>query len=473
MSTARIQPGLERIAQLVKGVTYPWNSIHVAGTNGKGSICHYASSLLTQRHIRCGKFTSPHLVDRWDCISVNNKTVQEAHFREVEKHYIQLDQTRKINASPFEILTATAFHIFNDEKVQIGVIEVGMGGKLDATNILDNQVISVISKIARDHEKFLGGSLGEITMHKAGILRPQVPFVVNPVNEWHVQDVVDEYAKEIGAGPRLRVDDPEINSMLYPWEEWHRFASQLRPFQKDNVVLAVIAVRQALESINESTNITKLRRLLPTIPPNPGRIQKVRVPPVFGTPNKSEKPERHILVDGAHNRDAAYALNGYVDKFERRKLIRGEMPPKDGWPVTWVLAMGQDRVPRKFLEIILQPGDSVVTTKFGPVDGMPWVTPKDPQDLLQSACAIRPNITGVCVPSVGALRAVTTAKYLTQERHPIVLTGSLYLVGQFFRELRSRQDERWWTDESKELDRALFREIHEEERARAYRAFGS
>ena len=149
-------------------------------------------------------------IGRWDCISIGNKPVEEALFRKIEKHYIDLNIKKGIKASNFEILTATAFHIFNEEQVQVGVVEVGMGGKLDATNILNNQVISVISKIARDHESFLGSTLQEIAHHKAGILRPHVPYLINPKNEKNVVSVINEYADEIAAGPRLEYDPPHL-----------------------------------------------------------------------------------------------------------------------------------------------------------------------------------------------------------------------------------------------------------------------
>jgi folylpolyglutamate synthase/dihydrofolate synthase len=109
--------------------------------------------------------------------------VSEREFLKVEDHYKRLNERNQINASEFELLTATAFTLFNENKVDVGIIEVGMGGKLDATNILNNQVVSVISKVARDHENFLGNTLEEIASHKAGILRPNVPFIVTRLSK--------------------------------------------------------------------------------------------------------------------------------------------------------------------------------------------------------------------------------------------------------------------------------------------------
>ena len=393
---------------------------------------------------------------RWDCISINEKPVDEATFRKVENHVIQLNESCQIKASPFEVLTATAFHIFNQEKVQVGVVEVGMGGKLDSTNILNNQVVSVISKIARDHEGFLGNTLEEIAGHKAGILKPNVPFLVNPTNEQGVQHVIDRYARQIEAGPRLGGDGEftKLHSCL----DWQK----LQSFQRDNATLAVLAVIETLKSLQVQSNITELARSLVTgTKANPGRLQYLTIPPVFGD---AKGPGREILVDGAHNPDAAEALNAFVCHNERSKHIRPQSPA--GSPVTWVLAMTDGKDARQYLQTLLRPGDNVVTTTFGPVDGMPWVKPMDAQELLEVARSVQPQITGTPVPGAGALRALCAAKHLASNETPIVLTGSLYLVGHLHRELRSRNTVEWWTAESAESDRVSFLEMQREEERR-------
>lgn len=133
-----IELGLSRIARLAAQTPQPWKAIHVAGTNGKGSICAYLSAMLHASGVRCGRFTSPHLIDRWDCITIDEQTVQESSFIEAEERVKQRSQLLRMasKATEFELLTATAFEIFYREKIEMGVIEVGLGGRLDATNIL-------------------------------------------------------------------------------------------------------------------------------------------------------------------------------------------------------------------------------------------------------------------------------------------------------------------------------------------------
>ena len=381
---------------------------------------------------------------------------------------MELNQRENIQASPFEILTAIAFHLFNENEVDVGVVEVGMGGKLDATNILNNQTISVISKIARDHESFLGGSLEEIAQHKAGILRPNVPYIVNPVNEWNVQDVIDRYAKEIGAGPRLTADTLELREKLYSRQVWHDFAGRFQAFQRDNVVLAIVAVHETVKSLGLELSYTRAGEMLRSTAKaqNPGRLQYLKVEPVFGQSSK-EGWGRHILVDGAHNPDAAKELDSFVFFRERRRILNnGRRPPQSGWPITWVIAMTEGRDARQYLEQILRPWDNIITTSFGPVEGMPWVKPMDPKKLLDIAKSIWPNITGLHMPIEGALRALSAAKYLSEEKHRIVLTGSLYLVGDLHRELRPRAHALWQTDTAQKNDRERIRAMHKEERHR-------
>lgn len=393
----------------------------------------------------------------------------------VERHYRQMNEKLNIGASPFEILTAIAFTCFHDAHVKVGVVEVGMGGRLDSTNVLNNQAISVISKIARDHEGFLGNTLSEIAGHKAGILRPDVPYIVNSTNEANVQAVIDDYAQSIGAGPRLLSTSKDLQQRLYDSSKWNRATTKLLPFQKENLKLAVVAVMETLESMDKSPNPKELAKtlLLNASHRHAGRQESLAVNPVF---KEATKRENQILVDGAHNPDAARTL----DDFVRQNLRSGQSPraerPDGGWPVTWVLAMTEGKDARDYLATILKPGDKVVTTTFGPVDGMPWVKPMDPEKLLEVARSVEPTITGVHVPVIGALRAVCTAKYMSDRTAPwapIVLTGSLYLVGDLHREMRTRKYKTWWTNESAKADREAFLKIHGEERERVSAVLGT
>ncbi|KAH7115140.1 Mur ligase [Dendryphion nanum] len=428
-----IQPGLERISLLLKDSKFPWKSIHVAGTNGKGSICAHASRLLASRSVRVGTFTSPHLVHRWDCIQINGAPVHPTFFKRIEGQINSINRQNDIKASEFELLTATAFHIFNEAKIDVGVVEVGMGGRFDATNVLNNQVVSVISKIARDHEAFLGSTIEEITRHKAGILRPNIPYLVNPSNEWNVHQVIQDVAEEIGAGPIIHSDTPELD-MVWNSAIWIKYTRNLLPFQLDNLVLAYLAAVEAFKSLGYGDETWRVQKLVPALTshssPLPGRLQKITVPLIFG-------PSKKILIDGAHNNDSAKSLRQWVDKFTRRDEAEGAnnvQPPADGWPVTWVVAMSDTKDIESLLVPLLRDGDTIVTTSFGPVDGMPWVRSMDPEKIRTAAKRLHSNMAAFAMPKPGVHRALIAAKLLSPKNNPIILAGSLYLVGEFLRE---------------------------------------
>jgi folylpolyglutamate synthase/dihydrofolate synthase len=308
-----------------------------------------------------------------------------------------------------------------------------MGGTLDATNILENQVVSVISKIAYDHQKFLGNSLQEIARHKAGILRPKVPFIVNPVNEWNVHNVVDRVAEEIGAGPRLYGEQEHLRKHIFGQAEWKKATGAMLPTQCDNAALAVLAVKEALGIKDE--NARKMQKLIKCLRTKQiaGRYQTVKSQAIFGGFGPS------ILLDGAHNEDAAQTLSKYVSRHRRWAKIKSRegsfmQPPRRGWPITWVIAMTEGRNIHDFLVHLLTADDRIVTTTFGPVDGMPWVKPVDPNEILRAAKSIFPTISGISMREPETHQALLAAKYLGAKDSHIVLTGSLYLVGQYMRE---------------------------------------
>lgn len=238
-----INLGLKRTTRLLQQIAEnlfhqphfdpPWKAVHIAGTNGKGSVASYLSALLRRTivskdssEIRIGRFTSPHFIDRWDCITINDEAVSRDVFETAEKQVIAIarkvaqdlehetlqspvsgeglsqDQIRK-DAMPteFELLTATAFTIFSQpspKPCDIAIIECGLGGRLDATNALPDLAIgvSVITRIGLDHVGILGGSLESIVREKCGIFRAGVGVVVDGENEKKVLNIVSQQKQQ-------------------------------------------------------------------------------------------------------------------------------------------------------------------------------------------------------------------------------------------------------------------------------------
>ncbi|KAH8821131.1 Mur ligase [Xylogone sp. PMI_703] len=405
-----IELGLQRISRLISHTPQSWKAIHVAGTNGKGSICAYLSSMLQATGIRCGRFTSPHLIDRWDCVNINGVPVRQSVFLEAEKLVQQRDKTESLKASEFELLTATAFECFAREKIEMGVIEVGLGGRLDATNVLENKVVTVISKIGLDHQSFLGNTIEEITWQKAGIMRPGVPCVVDRTNPSSVQKVIKDYAAEIGTEVILSSTDSALFDELSE--------TSFEPHQWENLACAYTAYQLAYTKSQSS-----LERLLPAVKGMtfPGRLQTIDISRMTGR-------KEPVILDGAHNGQSAEVLGAYVDKHLRPKASK----------VVWVLAASKGKELHEILKPLLRPEDCVAGVQFGPVDGMPWVEPMAPQDILATATKVGIDVSqqfnsGSDIP--GALRwAVETAK-----GGPLVIAGSLYQVSDVLRLCRNAE----------------------------------
>ena len=181
IGAAAYKPGLENSIRLMEQLHNPQNEyriIHVAGTNGKGSVSHFLSAILQSAGYKTGLYTSPHLVDFGERIRVNGKKIQPEYVADfVEKNEKMLD---KIQPSFFEATMAMAFRYFADCAVDVAVIEVGLGGRLDSTNIV-SPALSVITNISFDHTEFLGNTLAQIAAEKAGIIKPETPVVIGEV----------------------------------------------------------------------------------------------------------------------------------------------------------------------------------------------------------------------------------------------------------------------------------------------------
>lgn len=206
----RIVPGLERISALAERLGNPQNkfkSIHVAGSDGKGSVCAMVYSVLRASGIRTGSFSSPFIEDRTESISVDGRNISSEDLESVLEEVREAD--RGIGSTFFEILTAAAFLWFSRCGVEYAVIETGMGGREDSTNIVTPDV-SVITNISLEHTAFLGDTIDEIASHKAGIIKPGRPAVV-PQDSPAIA-ILRERAESVGA-PLTEAGKADIISM--------------------------------------------------------------------------------------------------------------------------------------------------------------------------------------------------------------------------------------------------------------------
>lgn len=227
------KPGLATIKSLLSALGNPereWRSVHIAGTNGKGSCSHLIASVLQSAGYKTGLFTSPHLVDFRERIRVNGQMISEeqvVEFVEKSKHLIEL-----YSPSFFEITTAMAFAYFAQQKIDVAVVETGLGGRLDSTNVVMPD-LSVITNIGFDHTEYLGGTLAQIASEKAGIIKPCTPVVIGETDV-ETAPVFISKAKETGS------------PILFADKEQHELIDcELKGiYQQENIRTVLCAIEQ-------------------------------------------------------------------------------------------------------------------------------------------------------------------------------------------------------------------------------------
>jgi dihydrofolate synthase/folylpolyglutamate synthase len=318
---------LENISVLVERLGRPdraYPSVHIAGTNGKGSTAAFLESILRRAGFRTGLYTSPHLEKINERIRVSGKEISDADFAEVLTRIQSITEellaAGKLRAHPtyFECVTAMAFEYFARRRVEFGVFEVGLGGRLDATNIL-TPVVSVVTRIDFDHENFLGHSLREIAGEKAGILKASVPVVIGGQLP-EAREVLVARAAEFGSpltetAGAFRIDREfmgETGCMRATVTEvatgWSIEIVPRLPgrFQLQNALNAVAAARLLQARGFCIPDDAMARGIAETI--WPGRIEKLQAHP-------------EVYVDGAHNPSAARELATFLqENFAGRRI---------------------------------------------------------------------------------------------------------------------------------------------------------
>jgi dihydrofolate synthase/folylpolyglutamate synthase len=304
IKTAKL--GLDRIRAVLQAIGRPQDRlrfVHVAGTNGKGSTCAMIESALRASGLRTGLFTSPHLAEPTERIRIDGAPISADRFAQAFNRLLGLHTTY------FETVTAMALLVFAEECVDMVVLEVGLGGRLDATNVVAPD-LSVVTPVDFDHEAFLGKSLESIAGEKAGILKPGVPAVFARQRP-EAALVLDQRAAELSIPVSRTADwlvsdldmDARGSRFRLTGERHLRLACPLAgEHQVENAVTAAVAL--ACLGIADSAIQTGIARAR-----WPGRLERV-----------SERPE--IILDGAHNPAGARALAAYIDRFYGHRTVR-------------------------------------------------------------------------------------------------------------------------------------------------------
>jgi len=323
-----IKLGLSNTIQLMHMLGQPqksFRSVHLAGTNGKGSTATAIASILSSSGFRVGLFTSPHLVSFTERISINGTRITETEVIETAEAVRSAIRPTDLNPTFFEFVTAMAFYYFRQRSVDWAVVETGMGGRLDATNIIEPEA-SVITNISMDHREFLGQTLSDIAFEKAGIIKPHIPVVTASLDP-EVIGVLSDIAESRNSGFHLLNRDfsgtlisMDTQGIIFDYSGDAQYRRLIMPVSgKHQLYNACAAIRTAeLLMKNHALTDESIRAGL-----NRVRIEG-RLERVLDTPP--------VIIDSAHNPGAAASLaDSMKDLFPGKKiiLVAGIMDDKD------------------------------------------------------------------------------------------------------------------------------------------------
>ena len=399
-----IKLGLVTMTALMVRLGMPqtrYRTLHIAGTNGKGSTAAMAAAVLQAAGYRVGLYTSPHLVEFRERIRVNGEMIAESRVAQLTE---QLQALCQPDLSPtfFEYTTAMAFQHFADSGVDVAVLEVGLGGRFDATNVV-MPVACAVTTISLDHQEYLGTTCSSIAFEKAGILKPGVPVVLGRI-EGDAWRTIEQAARERQA-PVFRLNE----DFRTEGEEPQQFSYRGLGMQYDGLTCA-------LEGRHQLDNAACALALLGAVAPKGIAVTAEAVRAGLRAVNwagRLEVVDRRptILLDGAHNPAAATSLADYLTRSDRSHPSR---------PVVLVLGMMRDKDHRGFVEPLRDLVDEVVLTQA---------------DLPRAATAqeLRASLEGLLphphlVPSISD--AMALARQLATPDGLVCVTGSLMLVGE-------------------------------------------
>jgi dihydrofolate synthase/folylpolyglutamate synthase len=410
-----IKPSLDRIRVLCSKLEDPqlrYPSIHVTGTNGKTSTARMIASIMEVGGRRVGRYTSPHLQSVTERICINGKPVSEREFAaSLERIAPYVEETDRETGDPltyFEVNTAQAFLLFAERKVDLAVVEVGLGGRWDATNLVDSKV-QVITGVALDHVEELGGTVRDIAGEKAGIIKGG-GIVVSGVGDAEALEVVEEVTREKGCelkqlGREFQIlyqvaygiesgrlgQVVGVRGLLREYPELH--VPLLGDFQAANAACAVAACEAYAGSPRELSS-TEVEAGLKRVR-NPGRLEVVSFHPL-------------VVLDGAHNPEGASRLARVIlNDLDYEKLIL-------------VVGILKDKDMRGILEALVPLADTVVLTR----SSYERAAPTAALERLVEVMGVR------CVKVERVAEAVKFARTLASVSDMVCVTGSLYTVGE-------------------------------------------
>ena len=433
--TLAIKLGLTHTEVLLDALGNPhkhFPSVQIAGTNGKGSTAVMLDSICRAAGIRTGLFTSPHLISITERVSINGQQISRDDFAyltsRVKATAEELVTQRDLETLPtfFEHVTAIALLAFAEAKVELAILETGLGGRLDSTTAAGAEIVA-ITPIAMDHEEYLGDTLARIAAEKAAIIRPEVTAVV-AWQQPEALEVILEQCQRCRIEPRLIPDISTIFSKSSPHQPGAPNSQILPRATEDGRICVALRtsqrrfeeVRLGLRGRHQMTNATVAVSLAEALRERGFEISAAAVKCGIETathPGRLEFWEGppSILFDGAHNPAAARVLREYLDEFVTK-------------PITMVFSAMQDKALSKLASTLFNAADTLILTELDNPRGASLESLKH---------AVPRNIDGAKVQSARSVdEAMLLAERVASPTGLICVTGSLYLVGAVQKVLR-------------------------------------
>ena len=400
---------LDRVRQVLSALGNPETSspiVHVAGTKGKGSVCAMAASMLQQAGYRVGLFSKPHLVRLNERLSVNGAEITDDEFVTLMNRLYPYLEAQRQAGNPltfFDLITILALAYFAQEAVDAVVLEVGLGGRLDSTNVVTPSV-SVITTIGYDHTAQLGDTLGQIAREKAGIIKMGVP-VVSGVNDPEPATVIRGVAEEQGAqlyeldeDVRIAPSDVSDRFSVQTWRSTYSGLSLplVGTHQRRNAAVAIGAVEALQERTSLSVSTDAVAKGLAHVKLR-GRIERLSEAPL-------------VILDVAHNPDSLRTL----------RLTLRETYPDHSWTVLFGTPRDKD-VEGNLREILQLATHVVLTTTDNPRGTLP-------DELQQRATAIAPSVSIEVIPDLTS--ALQRALTLASRHRGVCVTGWFHMAGE-------------------------------------------
>jgi dihydrofolate synthase/folylpolyglutamate synthase len=395
LPNTEVKPGLERIQALLERVGNPHErlqAVHIGGTNGKGSVAVMIASVLQRAWYRVGLYTSPHLISYCERIQINGAPIAEDEFAHIADELMPIADAMADKPTQFEFMTALAFLYFLRQKIDIAVIEVGLGGRFDATNVI-TPMVSVLTNVELDHTDLLGETLEQIAWEKAGIAKRGVPLVTGE-RKPNALEVIARECAAVGAPlipARQRARRTDFTWEYQEFEVWGEGKVRMKllgGYQRENLNVAL----EALEVLRQSLKIPHEALVRGLEQASwPGRFEVVQREP-------------YIILDGAHNPHAARALREDVRRYRERYALHKS---------ALLFGVLRDKAYQTMAEILFPDFDEIVLVK-----------PDSPRALEPSALLSWAPAAKICdTISEGLDVARASGAEL------ICVTGSLYVIG--------------------------------------------